>query len=89
LLTNLGEYQRIDKNGDKIIENEGVSLVSVFNDTEELEIFELDLIKEIIQFKWDLYGMSLHLFGFMVHLVYTIILNVFIMQCYSRAFEPE
>lgn len=48
LMNNIGEYQYIDKQGHKQIENEGVSLVSVFNDTDEIEIFNLDIVKEVI-----------------------------------------
>ena len=68
------------ENGEII--NEDVSLMGLCADTEELEIFEPDPFKDIIDFKWRMYGRKHHLLGMYMHLLYTTMLNIYVNQAY-------
>lgn len=62
--------------------HEGVSLTSLFQETEEVEIFDADCIQETIQYKWDTYGMRFHIFGFFMHCLYVLVVNIFVAVSY-------
>lgn len=66
--------------------NEDVSLMGLCAETEELEIFEPDPFKDIIDFKWNMYGRKHHLFGMYMHLLYTTMLNIYVSTAYIH--EP-
>ena len=69
--------------------NEGVSLVSLFQETEEVEIFDSSCIKETIQYKWDRYGLRFHMLGFFMHLVYVIVINIYVSIAYLKENKDE
>ena len=73
----------IDEEGNQKTENEGDSLVANFNDTDEFDLFDLEAVTEIIQYKWNKYGMRFHLFGFFVHCYYAIMINIYVAHCYK------
>lgn len=86
LLPIIGEHCEIIEDSDgnlstKIV-HEGVSLTSLFQETEEVEIFDASCIQETIQYKWDTYGMRFHIFGFLMHCLYVIVVNVFVAVSY-------
>ena len=58
-------------------EEEG-QLIGAISESEELRIFETDLIREVIDFKWDAFAAKQHRFGACIHLCYLIILIMYI-----------
>ena len=73
------------ENGELV--NEDVSLMGLCAETEELDIFEPDPFKDIIDFKWKMYGRRHHLFGMYMHLLYTTMLNIYVSSAYIH--EPS
>jgi hypothetical protein len=71
---------------DEII-NGDVSLMELCADTEELEIFETDAIKDIIDFKWRVYGRSHHFLGMTMHMLYSLMINIYVSEAYIH--EPR
>jgi hypothetical protein len=58
--------------------NEEVSLMQLCTDSEELEIFETDALKDIIGFKWDSFGRRHHMLGMATHMLYTLMINIYV-----------
>jgi len=48
------------------------------SNSEELEIFETDTIRDMIDYKWETFAKRQHLFGGFVHLCYLIVLILYI-----------
>ena len=69
--------------------NEEVSLVSVFQETEEVEMFDATCIQECIQYKWDTYGLRFHMFGFFMHCVYVAVINIYVAIAYLKENKDE
>lgn len=58
-------------------EEDGTIMDAIAN-SDELSIYETDLVKDLIDFKWLTYARRQHLFGGFVHLIYVLILIVYI-----------
>jgi hypothetical protein len=67
ILPVIGEYCVIDSNGKKRIENEGLNLLEVFNEGNELDIFECKSVQNLITFKWNSHAYKTHLVGYIAH----------------------
>ena len=77
ILPMIDEYVTEDQYGNKRLVNEGYSFLERCIESEELDIFDVDNFRDLILFKWDVYGKNLHLVGFMFHLFYVTILTVY------------
>ena len=71
MLPAIGEYI-IYENGTKSMKNEGVSLMKMCTESGDLDIFEIQKLTEIIQYKWDRYGLKYYSIGFAFHIYYVI-----------------
>lgn len=56
----------------------------LFADTDELEMFDTDTIQNIIEYKWTMYGRKHHFLGMAMHMFYTLMLNVYVMEAYLQ-----
>lgn len=58
-------------------------------DSDELDIFNEQIIKDLIQFKWDAYARTFHYFGAIMHFQYlvTIIVYVYLVYVYNALGE--
>lgn len=63
-------YYIAQANGQKTICNEDVDIMGLAIDSEELDIFETDILKQLIDFKWEKYARIHHLIGCLAHLMY-------------------
>ena len=52
LLPAIGYYIKNDPKNGKIVCNEDVNLMSLTIDSDELDIFETDIVLQLIEFKW-------------------------------------
>lgn len=52
--------------------------MGLLNGTEELSIFDTQSVQQLIEFKWDSYGLNHHLIGCGLHFFYLIILMIYI-----------
>jgi len=82
ILPVIGEYCVLDSDGKKRIENEGLNLLEVFNEGNELDIFECKSVQNLIAFKWDSHAYRTHLVGCIAHLVYVFFMMVYINEIY-------
>lgn len=58
-------------------EEDGTLMDAVAN-SDELGIFKTDLIKDMIDYKWNTFARRQHLFGGFVHLCYVIVLIMYV-----------
>jgi hypothetical protein len=89
ILPSIGEHvisEDVDNDGvfEESIEHEDVSLVNLFQETEEVDIFDAECIQETIQFKWDTYGERFHMFGFFMHCVYILVMNIYVANAFMK-----
>ena len=84
LLPSIGEYkvEDPDNKGQYLFKNEGVSLMALAADTEEMSIFNTSSFSIFIQYKWEQYGQKHHIFGSAMHLLYTIIIIIYVNRIY-------
>ena len=67
------------------LRNEDINLLQQCAETEnELSMFDVETLQDLIAFKWDAFGYKFHLFGCFVHLVYIIILFAYIDLVYIK-----
>lgn len=50
--------------------------------TEELELFECDAMKDLIEFKWTSYARAIHYIGFSMHMMYFVVYSLFCFEVY-------
>ena len=82
LLAQIDMHVIQNKDGSTHFDNEGVSLMHLCQDTEELEIFDTPSLQQVIQYKWDTYGRQHHVLGCAMHMLYTLILIIYVKNAY-------
>ena len=66
----------IDSDGQKV--NSSISLMNIICDSDELNLFNCDVIQDLIYFKWSRFGKRWHLIGCFFHFFYMFILMYYI-----------
>lgn len=61
---------------------ENGKLIEALANSEELAVFETDVVRDIIDFKWMVFARSVHQTGFTAHLFYVLLLIVYISETY-------
>jgi len=59
-------------------------LMNAIAGSEELEIFKTDLIKDLIDYKWNTYAQAQHRFGAIVHMTYVVVLMYYISKIFLQ-----
>ena len=54
------------------------SLMKALCSSNELEIFQSDLIIDLIDFKWEAYAAKIHKIGFFFHILYILLIAFYI-----------
>jgi hypothetical protein len=75
-----------------MLEEDGTTLLSALANSKDgqLDIFQSDVVKDIIQYKWNCYAARSHWFSGLVYLGYTVVLALYINDIYLREeeFDP-
>lgn len=53
-------------------------LMDAVSNSDELKIFETDLIKDMVDYKWDTFARKQHLIGGAIHVIYVLVLIFYI-----------
>lgn len=53
-------------------------MMRIITQSEELDIFNTESMTDLIEFKWETFGMSHHLVGCLMHMLQIIILIVYV-----------
>jgi hypothetical protein len=77
-------FHFIQENKELVPTNEDVSLVGLFSETEELEIFSTEAIQSLISYKWDTFGRKHHFTGFIAQLIYTLVFALYVKEAYLQ-----
>ena len=77
----IGTYV-IDSNGRKELKNGDVNFMGAISQTDELDIFNTETLKMLIDFKWQEYGMRHHLVGSLMQFLQIIILCLYVDTIY-------
>ena len=77
------------RNGTIRHENEGVSLMKICGECDELDIFDSENFQQLIQFKWQTFAKNLHLRGCIMHFMYVTILIMYVDRVYILNYEEE
>jgi hypothetical protein len=59
-------------------------MMQICEDTEELEIFDTNVIQDLITFKWKIYGLQHHLWGLIMHFLYTFMIIIYVIEVYQK-----
>jgi len=62
-------------------EDEGQIIQAIAN-SEELELFKTDAVKDLVNYKWGAFASSVHWFGWLIHMLYIISLQMYITKIY-------
>lgn len=65
-------------------ETEDMSLINAIAGSDEMELFKTELIKDLIDFKWEKFARRQHLIGFSFHICYVTVLMYYIAQVYLK-----
>jgi len=69
--------------------NEGINLMGICNESDELEIYETQAIQQLIQFKWDTYAYNHHIIGVTFHGFHMLSLIVYINISYILNYNQD
>lgn len=62
--------------------NEDISLTNLLTYSDEMEIFDTKPIEEVVNFYWDNFGRKHHVFGFILHVLYVVLINFYVHEGY-------
>lgn len=65
------------------------SLINAISNSNELAIFQTELVKDVLDYKWQAFASRTHMMGWFFHLAYVISLMVFINQNYLRLIRDD
>lgn len=82
LLPSIGEYIVQAEDGAQSQVNEGMSIMSLCKDTEELEIFSTASVQQLIEFKWETSAKLHHVISCIMHFFYILTLVIYINLIY-------
>ena len=86
MLSILGEYVEIKKGksgfDQKLLINEGISLMDLCTQNDQIDVFESGNFIKLLKFKWASFARSLHMVGFAAHIFYVAVLMMYIYQIY-------
>jgi uncharacterized Rmd1/YagE family protein len=66
------------------VSQENGKLVEALANSDELSVFETDVVRDIIDFKWKEFANSVHYTGFLAHFSYVLLLSYYINETYLR-----
>ena len=69
--------------------NEGVSLMKMCTESEQLDIFEVSNFTEITQYRWNRYGLYYYLIGFIFHIYYIVLQLIYVHAVYINGEEDK
>ena len=67
------------------VSEEDGQLMGAIQDSDELEIFETELVKDLIDYKWQRFAQKQHMFAACIHITYVICLIVYINKIFLKA----
>jgi hypothetical protein len=73
-----------DSSGNTKVVSGDVHLCETLEHTDELDIFTTQVIQDYIEFRWDNGGRSHHYWGVALHMIYIIILCIYIDKVYVQ-----
>lgn len=82
MLPMLEKYAVRQDDGSITYENDGVSLMALAAESDELDIFDCVTFQQLIKFKWDTFAWALHMRGCVMHFFYLLIMILYINSVY-------
>ena len=70
----------IGKDNEKV--NSHISLMNILCESQELNLFNCDVVQDLIIFKWGTFAMKWHLIGCLYHFFYFTIIIIYIKIVY-------
>ena len=83
LLPEIGKHA-ILKGGEYQYANKEISMVSLCTHSDEIDLFLCESLQEIIAYKWNKYARKHHLVGFGFHLLYMLVLILYVNVVYIQ-----
>lgn len=59
------------------------SLMELLATTDDLDIFDTKVVRDLIQYHWDNYALHVHSFGALMHLAYALTFFIYVHQVFS------
>ena len=70
-----------------ISEEDGLLIKAIAN-SEDLDIFTTEVVQDVINYKWDRFASNIHWFGWIIHIIYIICLQIYIATTYLKISVP-
>ena len=64
------------------VSEETGQLMNAVAGSDQMEIFQTDLIKDMVDYKWETFAQRQHIFGAMLHLSYVVVLMLYINEIF-------
>ena len=61
-------------------------MLDIFTESDEIDVFLCESLQEIIQFKWDCFGLKFHAIGFVMHAIFMLVLMIQIKWVYVEGY---
>jgi hypothetical protein len=65
--------------------NEDINIMSLCEETEELDVFATKAMQDIIQYRWDTYGKQFHLTGLFFTMTYIASVILYVIEAYIES----
>jgi|APSaa5957512535_1039671.scaffolds.fasta_scaffold257831_1 hypothetical protein len=86
LILKIGEHYVKDENNQLVAVNKGISVMGMIYNSNQIEIFECDIIKDLIKYKWEKLGNKHHMIACLSYIIYlgTFISHVYFVYIHNR-----
>ena len=81
LLAQIGQHFEMEDDEIKIA-NTHIRLMQLCSDNDELEKFQSESVRQLIEYKWETFGRAHHFIGCVMHLVNTLFIIIYIILSY-------
>jgi hypothetical protein len=88
LLPQIGEHIEDTPEGPELVD-EDENIMKILSGSEELDVYDTKSVQQLIEFKWESHASLLHRFGCYMHLIYLLILTIYINIVYIENIADE
>ena len=77
------------ENGEITIKNDGVNIIDILSETEDMSIFKANTIQEILFYKYNSFGFKFLFFGLIMNLFFTAMIILYVYEIYILGADED
>lgn len=70
------------------VDEDDMLLIKAIANAEDLEIFKTKVVQDVINYKWGRFASNIHWFGWIIHIIYIVVLQIYISTTYLGIVVP-